>query len=53
MDPNSRMLIRVQLSDLENDEKIFQLLRGGSPIDLSERKKMVRNSKVDKELIDT
>lgn len=41
------------MSDVENDEKIFQLLRGGTPVDLAGRKHMVRNSKIDKELIDT
>lgn len=53
MDPNTRMLIRVQISDIENDEKIFQMLRGGSAIDASARKAMMSDFRIDPSLIDT
>lgn len=53
MDPNTRMLIRVQLSDIENDMKVLQTLRGNSPLDAQARKLMMREYKIPKDLIDT
>ena len=53
MDPNTRTLIRVQISDIENDLKIFQTLRGTSPLDASNRKMMMQQYKIPRELIDT
>lgn len=53
MDPNTRTLIRVTINDIENDMKIFQLLRGGSPIDALNRKEMMKNFQIDKDMIDT
>ena len=53
MDPNSRMLIRVNISDIENDMKVFQVLRGSSPTDALSRKMMMKNVKVSKDKIDT
>ena len=53
MDPNTRTLIRVHISDIENDMKVFQTLRGGSPLDAQNRKIMMREFKVDRESIDT
>lgn len=53
MDPNTRMLIRVQISDIENDEKIFQMLRGGSVVDAAARKAMMSEFRIDPSLIDT
>ena len=53
MDPNTRSLIRVNISDIENDAKIFQLLRGNSPTDILGRKNMMANYRIDRNLIDT
>lgn len=53
MDPNTRMLIRVQIGDIENDMKTFQILRGNSPVDVLARKEMMRSYKIPKEMIDT
>lgn len=53
MDPNTRRLIRVNITDIENDMKIFQVLRGGSPIDSLNRSTMMRNYKIPRDLIDT
>ena len=53
MDPNTRTLIRVQISDIENDMKVFQMLRGNSAIDRQNRKEMMRNFDFDVSLIDT
>ena len=53
MDPNTRILIKVTIQDIENDMKIFQLLRGGSPLDAQARKQMMKEYKIPRELIDT
>lgn len=53
MDPNTRTLIRVNISDIENDMKIFQVLRGNSPQDAFNRKMMMKEFKIPKENIDT
>ena len=53
MDPNTRTLIRVNISDIENDMKIFQVLRGSSPQDAYNRKMMMKSFKIPKENIDT
>ena len=53
MDPNTRTLIRVNISDIENDMKTFQLLRGSSVEDVMGRKKLMREFRVTKENIDT
>lgn len=53
MDPNTRSLIRVQIGDIENDMKVFQMLRGGSPFDAQCRKAMMKDFVLDKELLDT
>lgn len=53
MDPNTRTLIRVNISDIENDMKIFQLLRGNSPLDAQNRKAMMKSFKIPKDAIDT
>lgn len=53
MDPNTRCLIRLQISDIENDMKTFQILRGTSPLDAQSRKLMMRAYKIPKDLIDT
>lgn len=53
MDPNTRMLIRVQIGDIENDMKIMQMLRGGTPTDAQMRKLMMKEYKIPRELIDT
>ena len=53
MDPNTRMLIRVNISDIENDMKTFQVLRGQSPLDAMNRKSMMRAFKIPKDAIDT
>ena len=53
MDPNTRSLIRVNIEDIENDMKVFQVLRGNSPADLDERKQMMKDFKVDRSIIDT
>ena len=53
MDPNTRSLIRVFIEDIENDMKIFQILRGTGPAELNQRKQMMKEFKVDKSIIDT
>ena len=53
MDPNTRTLIRVNISDIENDMKVFQVLRGNSPQDAFNRKQMMKTFRVGKENIDT
>lgn len=53
MDPNTRTLIKVTIQDIENDMKIFQLLRGASPLDAQARKQMMKEYKIPRELIDT
>lgn len=53
MDPNTRTLIRVNIGDIENDMKTFQLLRGGNPQDALARKLMMKEFKIDKSAIDT
>ena len=41
-DPNTRVLIRVRIGDIENDKRIFQTLRGTSPFDAQNRKRMMK-----------
>jgi DNA gyrase/topoisomerase IV subunit B len=53
MDPNTRTLIRLNISDLENDMKIFQALRGNSPLDAQNRKAMMEKFVIRKDQIDT
>ena len=53
MDPNTRMLIRVNISDIENDMKVFQVLRGNSPQDALSRKLMMKEFVVERDQIDT
>jgi len=53
MDPNTRMLIRVNIVDMENDQRIFNVLRGNAPADIQARRKMMREYVVPRELIDT
>lgn len=53
MDPNTRTLIKLQISDFENDMKIFQMLRGGSTIDALNRKTMMNAFNIDRDDIDT
>ena len=53
MDPNTRTLIRVNIGDIENDMKVFQILRGNSPADALNRKQMMRGYKIPRDMIDT
>lgn len=53
MNPNTRTLIKVNITDIENDMKIFQVLRGSSPNDALARKTLMKDYKIPKELIDT
>ena len=53
MDPNTRSLIRVNIEDINNDLKVFQILRGTSPSDVQQRKEMMKDFKVDRSIIDT
>ncbi len=53
MDPNTRTLIKVNIGDIENDMKVFQLLRGGSQFDAQNRKLMMREYKIPRDMIDT
>lgn len=53
MDPNTRTLIRVNISDIENDMKIFQMLRGNTPTDVLNRKMMMKEYQIPRDLIDT
>ena len=42
MNPNTRSLIRVNIGDIENDMKIFNILRGSSKFDATSRKEMMK-----------
>lgn len=53
MDPNTRSLIRVNIEDINNDLKVFQILRGTSQSDVQQRKEMMKDFKVDRSIIDT
>lgn len=53
LDPNTRTLVRVTLSSLENDMAIVGMLRGNSPEDTKARKKMMSEFVISQELIDT
>jgi DNA gyrase subunit B len=53
MDPNTRSLVRVNISDIENDMKIFQLLRGNTSVDQMSRKMMMKEYVIDPQLLDT
>lgn len=53
MDPNTRSLIKVNISDIENEMKIFQLLRGNSMSDQINRKMMMKEFILDPQLLDT
>jgi len=53
MNPNTRSLIRVHISDIENDMKVFQILRGTSPQDAAARKQMMKTFVISKDMIDT
>jgi DNA gyrase subunit B len=53
MDPNTRMLIRVNISTLQADLKIFNVLRGNSPLDAQARRQLVRSYQIPRDLIDT
>ena len=53
MDPNTRMLVRVNITDLQNDMEIFQILRSSSKNYRLERKLLIQDFKVDRDMIDT
>ena len=53
MDPNTRMLIRVNISSLEQDMEVFNILRGNSPEYALARKKLMKDFVIDKDMIDT
>ena len=53
MDPNTRMLIKVNIGDYQNDMAIFQMLRGGSQMDLVQRRALLKSYDINVEDIDT
>ena len=53
MNPNTRSLIRVHISDIENDMSVFQALRGDTKEDLLSRKALMAEFKITREMIDT
>ena len=53
LNPNTRMLIRVNMGDYENDMAVFQMLRGGSPVDMAMRRNALMQFDVKPEMIDT
>ena len=53
MNPNTRSLIRVNINDFENDMRIFQILRGGSQLDMAQRRAMLKAFEISPEDIDT
>lgn len=53
MDPNTRMLIKINIDDLNNDMAIFSVLRGNSPASAQARRKMIREYQIPRDLIDT
>lgn len=53
MDPNTRSLIKVNISDIQNDTEIFNILRSNSPQYAAIRKSLMYSFTPDKSLIDT
>ena len=53
MDPNTRSLIKVTIGDIENDMKVFQMLRGNGSIDVLNRKALMKSFDITKDMIDT
>ena len=53
MNPDTRTLIRVNISDIENDSRIFQMLRGGTVQDQMDRKFMMKAFVGSRDIIDT
>lgn len=53
MDPNTRMLIHVNIEDYENDMAVFQMLRGGNIADMALRRAELAKFEVLPEMIDT
>ncbi len=53
LNPNTRMLIKVNMGDYENDMAVFQMLRGGSPVDMAMRRNALMQFDVKPEMIDT
>ena len=53
MDPNTRMLIHVNIGDYENDMDVFQMLRGGSVSDMARRKNEWNKFTITPDMIDT
>lgn len=53
IDPNTRTLIQLTSSDIENDIKVFNKLRGTSPEDRYARSQMMREFIIAADLIDT
>ena len=53
MNPNTRTLIKVSTADIENDMKVFQMLRGATLEDRNARKEMMSTFPFDTSLIDT
>ena len=53
MDPNTRSLIRVNIADIENEMKVFNILRGNSSSDQMARKLMMKEFVIDPSMLDT
>jgi len=53
MDPNTRSLIKVNIGDIQNDMKVFQMLRGSNMEDLEGRRTLMKNLRMDRTMIDT
>jgi len=53
MDPNTRMLIHINIEDFDNDMAVFQMLRGGNIADMALRRAELAKFEVLPEMIDT
>ncbi len=53
LDPNTRSLIKVNISDYDNDMQVFQMLRGSGSLDLALRRSELQRFPVTPEMIDT
>ena len=53
MDPNTRSLIKVTMDNYEEDMKVFRMLRGSSPMDSQNRKKLMAGYTLPMDLLDT
>ena len=52
MNPNKRILIQLTLEDVQKEVEVFRILHGEGPDAINERKKLMKNFKIDREELD-